>query len=122
MPLSPNSSKTKTAFSPFSSKLPKPLINACSASIGRFPHISAKLVADIPATLANFSKSLPPRATAVSIALNVCVIAVPPASASIPTEDMAAANASVSASVKLAILAPAASRLVIETISASVVA
>ena len=78
--------------------------------------------ADIPATDANSSRSSPPFATAFSISVIVCVIAVPPASASMPTEDIAAASAMISGSVNPANSPADARRVAIATISASVVA
>ena len=61
-------------------------------------------------------------ATAFSISLIVCAIAVPPASDSIPTELIAVAKASISGVVSPAILPLAANRVAIETTSDSVVA
>ena len=77
---------------------------------------------DSPATVANFCRSSPPAATADSIADSVWVIAVPPASASIPTEDIAVARPRISWLVKPANVPEAAKRLAMLTMSDSVVA
>ena len=65
---------------------------------------------------------MPTPATAFPIPVSVWFIAVPPASASIPTLLIAVARPKISGVVRPASLPPAAKRLVISTISRSVVA
>ena len=122
MPVRPRSSSTSTALSPCSSRLPSPRINAVRAPSASVFHISANESADIPATSAKLCKESSPVATAFSMALSVCVMAVPPASASMPTEDIAAASAMICGSVNPASLPPEARRVPICVISDSVVA
>ena len=125
-PLIPSSSRTRVADSPFSSNCPRPLIKACTASIGCDSQALAKSAADILATAAICSKlSVDPAekpATADSMAVKVCVIAVPPASASIPTELMAVERAKISVDVIPASVPADASLVDIATMEASSVA
>ena len=122
IPESPNSSNTEIVSSPFSFIFPSPPMKALIASIGSLPHISANSEADTPAIFANVSRSSPPADTALLIAVIVWVIAVPPASALMPTEDIAVDNARISCSDNPATVPADARRVAISTISRSVVA
>ena len=118
----PNSSSTLMAFSPLSPSCATPSINAVSAVMGSPFHAAANSCAVIPATCAIFSRSAPPLATNVLIVLSVCVMAVPPASACIPTDDIAADNASICGSDNPASRPADAMRVDISVICDSVVA
>ena len=122
MPVRPRSSSTRTVLSPCSSSLPSPPIKEVRALMASFFHAEENSSEDIPAIRANSARSSPPFATAFSMALSVWVMAVPPASASMPTEDIAAARAMISGSVSPASLPADARRVPIATISDSVVA
>ena len=109
-------------FLPSSESSPSPVVKATNASAGLFFHASANSLDDIPATLAKPSKSSLPSPTALLIMLETRVNAEPPASARIPVELIAAANAIVSASVKPIVLATPDILCPILTISLSEVA
>ena len=121
-PERPSSSNTRVALSPCSPSPPSPAINAWTAVMASLSQVFAKPDADIPAMRANSSRFSPPSATAFSMAVRVWVIAVPPASASMPTEDMAVAKAIICDSVSPASVPAEARRVAISVISASVVA
>ena len=76
----------------------------------------------MPATRAKVSRVSPPLLAARSMALSVWVMAVPPASASMPTELIAVASARICASLMPASLPAEASLVAISSISLSVVA
>jgi len=76
----------------------------------------------IPATSASASSFSPPCSTATFISWRTRLIAVPPASARMPTEVSAVESARISSSVRPAEVAAPASLVDISTISFSVVA
>ena len=120
--LIPKSSKTDIKFPPFFSTFPKPSKNLINALDASFSHASAKSFADIPAILAYFSTPSNPSAAEASIWIINLEKADPPISASIPTDDKAAAKPTISDSVIPTVDPAPASLIAIETISASVVA
>ena len=125
-PFIPNFPRVAETLPPSSFTVASPLIKSCKAATGLVFHVSAKLCADTPATLAiNSRSSVVPSlksATAVLIEVRVCVMAVPPASAWIPTELIAAASARISVSDSPTIVPADASLVAISVISDSVVA
>jgi hypothetical protein len=78
---------------------PRPCANISSALAGDALKTRANSSADTPATLANFSRSSEPVLIALDMSMSTLDTAVPPASASIPTEARALDTASRSASV-----------------------
>ena len=126
IPVMPNFIKIASIFAPCSRAVLRPLIKACKASAGFSFQAFWNSSDVVPATLAikarSSAESLVVNETALPIAVRVCVIAVPPASASIPTELIAVARPRISGAVRPANLPPAAKRLVISTMSRSVVA
>ena len=121
-PVSPRSVRVRTALSPCSFSRPRPEMKEVRAETASCSHASANSSAVMPLSSAYFSSVSPPLATAFSMPLSVWVMAVPPASASMPTEDMAAASARIWGSLRPARVPADASRVAIRVISASVVA
>src|SRR5699024_8302305 len=119
---SPKSSNIVTVSSPSAFRLFKPSINDTIASAGASSNDLANSSADIPAILANPSKSSPPWTTAVFIPFITFWNAVPPASARIPKDESEPANDNISASVSPIVVPAPARRIPILTISFSVVA
>ena len=109
-------------FLPSSLESDKPLMNKSRALIGSSFQAFANSLEDTPAAFANLPSSLPDSPTAPSIFLSTIVIAVPPASASIPKDDIVADNATICASVIPTWLPCAANRIAMDMISDSVVA
>ena len=98
IPDTPNDSSTSLTFPPLSFTCFRPLRTSSKASTGRLLNALANSPALTPAALANLPKFSPPDITAFCIFVITCVIALPPASASIPTVLIAAANPNTSAS------------------------
>ena len=127
----PSSSSMAKVSPPSSRRFDSPVMKLCKASIGLVFHACANSSALCPAILANslrfsfsfsvassFEKSL----TAACMFLKVVAIAVPPASASMPADDMAAASANISCVVNPEILPADVRRVAILVISDSEVA
>ena len=91
----PNSFNVALTSPPDFCMSPKPLTNAVIASCGFSFHAVLNSCADIPATFAKLLNFLPLDNTSVFILANVLDMALPPLSASIPTELIVAAKAMV---------------------------
>jgi hypothetical protein len=102
--------------------LPSPTTTELSALAGSVCHASTNSSAPMPAVCAKSSTSSPPFCTAASMPIMVLLMAVPPAAASMPTEDSAVARASVWCSVMPTCTPAPAIRSDMSTISDSVVA
>ena len=89
---------------------------------GSFFHICLNCFSDTPQTRAKSFSDFPPVWAATSIFTSALEKAEPPACASRPTEDRAAAKPMICASDRPTCVPAAASRLPISTISLSVVA
>ena len=122
IPVTPNDASTSLTLPPLSFTFLRPLRTNPSASTGRLLKALANSPALTPAALANLPKFSPPDITAFCIFVITCVIALPPASASIPTVLIAAANPNTSASDILVCLPIPESRCDISTIDFSLVA
>ena len=122
----PRSSRIAFTFSPESFMRLRPSMNDCTALTGSFSHASANSCALMPVTLEmSSSASVAPSlkfATLFPMLVSVWDMAVPPASASIPTEDMEAARARISVDDNPAIVPADARRVAIAMILASSVA
>ena len=122
MPVMPSSVSTALVDMPICSVCERPSTKAVSASAGRVSHIVANCSADMPDTCANSSRDSPPSSTALPMRFIVVDMAVPPASASMPTDDIAAAMPRISPSESCACAPAPARRIDMSTISDSVVA
>ena len=118
----PMSSRTAIALRPSDSMLPRPWINWMMAPAASSSKAAANSAADIPATSANCSSPSPPCWTASDILEIRVENAEPPASASMPTEDRAPEKDMISASVMPTCAPAPAMRILMSTISFSVVA
>ena len=122
IPLIPKLSKTSFTFPPLFFTFSKPLSTISNACTGLSLKALANSFVLTPAVLANAANSFPPPITAFCILVMVCVIALPPASASIPTVLIAAAKPNTSASVILVCFPIPDKRCDISTIAFSFVA
>ena len=104
------------------SALSVPWSNAIIVSDALAFHDAEKSDADMPAIFANASRSSLPVATVLSMVATVFENAVPPASASTPSEDIAADQPRMSAWLMPTCDEAAATRCAIELMSDSVVA
>ena len=120
--LMPSFSSVTFMSSPESLVRFKPSTNASMASIGRFFQASANWPALMPATRAYSPTTLEPLATFLEISWMMRVIAEPPASALMPSEDIAPDMPKISACENLAAVPAPARRRAIAEISFSVVA
>ena len=109
-------------LSPSAPALARPCTNASRPAAESSDHSFANSSLDMPATSAKPARDSPPSRTAASIFFMPIVMAVPPASASMPTEDMAAARPSTSPSVRPSCAPIPDRRIPIAMISPSVVA
>ena len=114
----------RVSFTFFPSSLSRfnPSTNRIKAPPASSLNFFLKSAADIPAVLEKVAKSFPPLNIASCILIMTRLKAVPPASASIPTELRAAAKAIISGSANPICLPAPANLIAIVTISASVVA
>ena len=120
--LMPISSNTAIVVFPFFSDSPSPFINAEIAELASSLKAFENSLLLIPATSANCFRSFPPFSVANCMFIINFEKALPPASASMPTDDSVVANANISASVN-PICDPAPASLVdMFTMSFSVVA
>ena len=100
MPVIPSSARTPLVVMPCDSTPDSPLMNASSAIAGSLFQAAENCSADMPDTCANRDSDSPPSSTALPMRFIVCDMAEPPASASMPTEDMAVAMPITSPSVR----------------------
>ena len=115
-------SRVTIALPPFSSTLPKPPRNISNAPEASRSNAALNSSPDTPATFAKLFRSLFPVATPTVIRLINFENALPPASASNPTEVSPAASPKISGSVSPASSPAAASRSPMSTMFASVAA
>ena len=120
--LRPRLSSTPAASPPDWLICPIPLTKLSSAAIASLCHAAAKSAADMPATRAKLSSSSPPPSTALLMCCMVRLMALPPASALMPREDMVALRPMTWALVSPSRLPVPARRWAISAISDSVVA
>ena len=85
----PRSSRVEKTSPPDSLIRPRPWTNKSIACAGRVSNACANWSALTPATWAKASSSSPPALTALDMSMRTLLIAVPPASASTPTDDSA---------------------------------
>ena len=111
---------TELTSSPRDCMPPRPSTKDDTAPAASFCHAVRNSAAVMPAVCAIRSSESPPWRVALSICLNVLLMAVPPASASMPTDDNADAKPSTSCSDMPTELPAAAIRWAIDTMSRSV--
>ena len=120
--VSPSSFRTAMALMPSSSSLDSPFMKAMNPAAGSLCHRARNSSSVMPATRAKSSSASPPSTAATSIILSALLMAVPPAWASRPTDDSAAAKPRIWLSVSPTCLPAAASLSAISIMEPSVVA
>ena len=99
-----------------------PWITCSKVPVASLPHALVNSSTDMPATSAHFCRPSEFVDTAVSMSVSVLLIAVPPASASMPNEDSAADKPRISACDMPTCVPAAPTRCAMEEIADSVVA
>ncbi|MNW50215.1 hypothetical protein D3C74_276620 [compost metagenome] len=122
IPVIPSSVRIAFTDSPSAPALPKPMTNDSNAAPASSRQAVWNAEEVIPAVLANKSRVSPPVSTLAPIRFIVIDMAEPPASASIPTDDIAADMPMICPSDKPICTPAPARRIDIAIISASVVA
>ena len=89
MPVMPSSDSTALTSSPDADMRPSPSMKVAVAPAASVPHACRNSAAVTPDTLAMRFSDLPPSRTALSMSFHAMDMAVPPASASMPTDAMA---------------------------------